>query len=364
MFSLLPFSFLLSCTKNGGDQQENHKKEKSENPNVILLIGDGMGLSQVTSLYYFKEGEPNLSRFENIGLSKTASSSHKITDSGASGSAMATGQKTYNGAIGVNKDTTDIENMVELLSKRGYHTGIIATSTITHATPASFFAHSKDRGMEDFIAAQLHNTEVDFFAGGGLKNFNKRIDGINYLDSLKTKNFSIDTTSLNAELVQKDKIGFLLSDGAMPKKLEGRDEFLPEATELSINFLKQKEGPFFIMSEGSQIDWGGHDNNSDYIITEIIDFDKVIGLALDFAEKDGNTLVIVTADHETGGYTLRSGKNEEGKTDYNIIDPSFSTSGHSATMVPVFAYGPGSEKFRGIYENTEIFHKIKEITAE
>lgn len=362
--TLLMTSMLFSCGENKTNEEDKTQNETKTKPNVILFIGDGMGHSQVTSLYYFKEGEPNLSRFENIGLSKTASSSHKITDSGAAGSAMASGQKTYNGAIGVTKDTVDMENMVELLSKRNYNTGIIATSTLTHATPASFFAHAKARSMEDYMAAQLHNTEVDFFAGGGLKHFNKRGDGNNYLDSLKSKGFIVDTTSLNSDFAQKNKIGFLLNNGALPKKMDGRDDFLPEATQLSIDFLSQKEGPFFVMSEGSQIDWGGHDNNSEYIITEIIDFDKAIGLALDFAEKDGNTLVVVTADHETGGYTLRSGKNEDGKTDYDIIAPSFSTSGHSAAMVPVYAFGPGSEKFRGTYENTEIFAKIMEVTGE
>ncbi len=361
---LLAGILLSSCSESKTTQEKEPSTTKSVKPNVILLIGDGMGHSQVSSLFYFKEGEPNISRFNNIGLSKTSSSSERITDSAASGTAMASGKKTYNGAIGVGPDTLYVENAVELLSQRGYNTGIIATSTLTHATPASFFAHAKARSMEDYMAAQLHNTEVDFFAGGGLKHFNARGDGNNYLDSLTNQGFIVDTTALSRNSIQNEKIGFLLSSGAMPSKLEGRGDFLPEATQLGIDFLNQKESPFFIMSEGSQIDWGGHDNNSEYIITEIIDFDKAIGLALDFAEKDGNTLVVVTADHETGGYTLRSGKNEEGKTDYNIIDPSFSTSGHSATMVPVFAYGPGSEKFRGIYENTEIFEKIKEITAE
>ncbi len=359
LLTIFSSALLFSCNKSDAQQQNKTNKK----PNVILLIGDGMGHSQVSALYYYKDGEPNISRFENIGLSKTSSSSHKITDSGAAGSAMASGQKTYNGAIGVDKDSVEMKNMVEVLSKRGYNTGIIATSTLTHATPASFFAHSKSRNWEDYMAAQLHNSEVDFFAGGGLKHFNKRDDGNNYLDSLKRKGFTVDTTVLHSDFKQKEKIGFLLNNEAMPKKLDGRDDFLPEATQLSIDFLSQKSGSFFIMSEGSQIDWGGHDNKSKYIVTEIIDFDKAIGLALDFAEKDGNTLVVVTADHETGGYALSAGKNKEGRTDYDKIMPTFSTKGHSGTMVPVFAYGPGSEKFRGIYENTEIFEKIMEITG-
>jgi alkaline phosphatase len=149
---------------------------------------------------------------------------------------------------------------------------------------------------------------------------------------------------------------------------KGRGDFLPKATELGIQFLNKDadNSNFFIMIEGSQIDWGGHANDADYLISELIDFDDAIGKALDFAEKDGNTLVIVTADHETGGFTLSSTlkKTEDGNSysDYSEITGTFSTDGHSATLIPVFAYGPGSEAFSGVYENTEIFHKILEAT--
>ena len=152
----------------------------------------------------------------------------------------------------------------------------------------------------------------------------------------------------------------------MPKITEGRGTFLKDATMLGVNFLSRKNKSFFMMSEGSQIDWGGHDNDSNYLITELIDFDEMIGAVLDYAEKDGETLVIVTSDHETGGFSL-SGKNfvdmdDELDQDYSEIEPSFSTGGHTATLIPVFAYGPGSEEFRGIYDNTDIFNKILKVT--
>ena len=154
----------------------------------------------------------------------------------------------------------------------------------------------------------------------------------------------------------------------MEPAAKGRGNFLSKATELSIAFLSKDvdHSNFLVMIEGSQIDWGGHANDADYLISELIDFDDAIGKALDFAEKDGNTLVIVTADHETGGFTLSATQktSEEGKSysDYSEITGTFSTNGHSATLIPVFAYGPGSEAFSGIYENTEIFHKILEAT--
>jgi alkaline phosphatase len=356
------YALTSSCNPSQNQVEEGNSQQNS--PNVILMIGDGMGMSQLSSVYYFKQGEINISRFKHTGFSRTSSATQKITDSGAAGTAMANGVKTYNGAIGVDVDTNKVENIIEIVSKRNYNTGIIATSTLTHATPASFFAHSDSRGKEDFMAAQMHSSEVDFFAAGGLKHFNKRKDGVNYLDSLLAKGFVVDTSALlsESELSSNNKYGFLLAHGALPKKIDGRDDFLPNATALAAHYLESRNAPFFLMVEGSQIDWGGHDNDHEYLVGEMNDFDDAIGVALDFAEKDGNTIVVVTADHETGGYTLRSGKNEKGHTDYNIISPSFSTSGHSAAMVPVLAFGPNAEEFQGIYENTAIFKKINELT--
>jgi len=147
--------------------------------------------------------------------------------------------------------------------------------------------------------------------------------------------------------------------------LNGRGDFLPEATSLAINYLSRDEDGFFLMVEGSQIDWAEHDNDAEGLITEMLDFEKAISVAMDYAEKNGNTLVVVTADHETGGATLAAWHDEEtGASDYRIIQPVFATGGHSATLVPVFAYGPGAEEFTGIYENTELFHKMARLAGK
>jgi len=338
--------------------------------NVILLIGDGMGLSQVSSAFYFKDSSPNLARFKSIGLINTSSSREDITDSAAGATAFASGTKTYNGAVGVADDSTEVKNLVEIVSQHHIKTGVISTSSIQHATPASFYAHVINRGLYEDIAADMVNSDIDFFAGGGTNFFNKRNDGKNLLEALKTKGFGLDTTALGvfSEIKHHSKMAYLLANDHMDPVAKGRGDFLPKATELGIQFLNKDadNSNFFIMIEGSQIDWGGHSNDADYLISELIDFDDAIGKALDFAEKDGNTLVIVTADHETGGFTLSSTlkKTEDGKSysDYNEITGTFSTDGHSATLIPVFAYGPGAEAFSGIYENTEIFHKILEAT--
>ncbi len=342
---------------------------RTERPkNVILLISDGTGLSQISSAFYFQDKTSNYTRFENIGLINTSSSQEDITDSAAGATAFASGIKTYNGSIGLSDDYKDAKTIVEIASENNVKTGLIATSSLTHATPASFFAHVKNRGMENEIAAYLPKSGVDFFAGGGLRFFNGRNDNLDLIAALRAEKFTIDTTSLENynSIKNGEKLGFILADNAMPKMQEGRGNFLAKAIEAGTDFLSKNGSTFFMMAEGSQIDWGGHNNDAPYLIAELIDFDEAIGKALDFAEKDGNTLVIVTSDHETGGFTLAAKKNkrDDGSeySDYREIGPTFSTGGHSATLIPVFAFGPGSENFKGIYQNNEIFDKILNLT--
>jgi alkaline phosphatase len=320
--------------------------------NVILLVGDGMGLSQVSAAQFYQENTPNFERFPVVGLIKTSASDALITDSAAGTTAFASGVKTYNGAIGVDQDSLSVPTLVELLSKDGMSTGVIATSSITHATPAAFYAHAPSRRMAEYIADQLPGSQVDFFAGGGLQFFSARSDGKNVIETLNEQGFVVDTLSIDNPL-NGDKLGYLLADDGMPTILDGRGDFLPKATKKALDHLNGNTEGFFLVIEGSQIDWGGHGNDADYLISELLDFDKTIGQTLDFAEKDGNTLVVVTADHETGGFTLSANGNN-----YNEIAPTFSTGGHSATMIPVFAYGPGAEEFGGIYPNNDIFAKV------
>ncbi len=344
--------------------QESAAPQESTPQNVILLIGDGMGLSQVSTAFYFQDKKPNFQRFSTTGLINTSSSSHRITDSAAGATAFSAGVKTYNGAIGVDKDTAAVETLVEIASARGMKTGLIATSSITHATPASFFAHVKSRGMQEEIAAELPASGVDYFAAGGLKFFNQRRDGEDYLKKLEEAGFEMDTTGqlLTQKLDKTKKYGALLAKDGMPRMLDGRGDFLPNATAQALEYLSGADEGFFLMIEGSQIDWGGHANDGQYLISEVLDFDQTLGVVLDFAEKNGNTLVVVTADHETGGLTLASTSETDSKgrsrSNYDKINPSFSTGGHSATLIPVFAHGPASAQFTGIYQNNEIFDKL------
>ncbi|MBR9998269.1 MAG: alkaline phosphatase [Cyclobacteriaceae bacterium] len=363
LFLIIPFVF-ISCKKKTSTE-EAITREVPRPVNVILLIGDGMGLAQVsTTVYFKKDGPSNFQRFEYIGLINSSSADAKITDSAASGTAFACGELTYNGAIGVDTAKQSITNIIEYVSRSGYQTGVVATSSITHATPASFYAHAASRNMNELIATQLTESEVDVFMGGGRKFFENREDGEDMIQRLKDRNFNI-YYSLE-ELPAMDsgkKYGILAAPDGLPPVYQGRGEFLSQATEKTLNYLSGKQQPFFLMVEGSQIDWAGHENNGEYLITEMLDFDRTIGKVMDFAEKNPGTLVIVTADHETGGLALSANSGSGMGANYDEIMPTFSTGGHTSTLLPVFASGPGAEKFAGIYQNNQIYHKIVDLLS-
>ncbi|SFD20109.1 alkaline phosphatase [Chitinophaga sp. CF118] len=317
--------------------------------NVILLIGDGMGLTQIYAGFTGNRGQLNLLQMINIGFSKTYSSDSYITDSAAGGTAMATGHKTNNRYIGVDATGVKLPAIPDVLEPSGIVSGLISCGDITDATPAAFYGHVSDRSGEDDIAKDFLSSPVKIMIGGGSKHFNKRADSLNMPALLKEKGYTFSTHFDDIDTIQSKK-WLLLPPSAELSMLNGRGEFLSRSLQKTIRTLGNK---FFIMAEGAQIDYGGHVNNLPYVITEMMDFDKAIGEAMKFADEDGHTLVIVTADHETGGLSLLDGDISKGYADGN-----FSTNDHTSVMVPVFAYGPHSLEFRGVYENTEIFEKI------
>ena len=315
------------------------------------MIGDGMGLTQISSGMYANNNSTALEGFEYVGLSKTHALDKLVTDSAASGTAMACGVKTYNGVIGIDGKNKSHPSILEICQKKGYKTGLVATSSIVHATPASFYAKVISRRLYEKIAFQLSQHNVDLFVGGGKDYFTKREDNRNLINEMSEYEFVNRLNDFKSS--QSEKIGYLTYTGEPPSKIEGRDPDLDDLVSISLEKLSSKNSPFFMLVEGSQIDWGGHANDLDYIVSEFKEFDKTIQSVLDFAEKDGNTLVIVTADHETGGLALTGGNLKQSK-----VKGKFNTGGHSATMVPVFSYGPNSKLFSGIYENTAIFDKM------
>jgi len=326
--------------------------------NVILLIGDGMGLPQITGSMYMEDNKSVFERFNNIGFHKSNSSDNLVTDSAAGATAIASGVKTYNGAIGVNARKESVPTLLEMAEKKNMATGLVASSSITHATPGAFIAHVESRDDVESIALDFLKTPIDIFIGGGMDFFARRkSDDRDLIAELTTMGYRI-TDFVNQDISNLDitttkNIGYFTANGEPLPVSAGRDYLIP-ATNKAIDFLNERSpNGFFIMIEGSQIDWGGHANDANYVISEMHEFEKVIAAALDFAARDKNTLVIVTGDHETGGFAVQPGSK------LNDIKVAFTTKSHTAIMIPVFAQGPGAEAFRGIYENTAIFDKIK-----
>lgn len=333
--------------------------EKSVARNVIFIVGDGMGISQITAGMYANNNSIAFEKFRKIGFHKSYAYNDLVTDSAAGATAFSTGHKTYNGAIGVGPDTLALETILEEAEDRGYHTGMVTSSTIVHATPASFIAHNRLRRNYEEIAADFLETDIDLFIGGGLKYFNRRQDGRDLTAELEQKGYFM-SDYFKEDLDQIDfsehsKVGYLTSDADPLPVAQGRD-YLPSATSKALDFLHAKskdEKGFFLMIEGAQIDWGGHANNGEYIVSEMIDFSKTIDVVWEFIQNHPETTVIITADHETGGLAINKGSR------LDSLDMRFTSDYHTADMIPVFAEGPGDEEFMGIYENTAIYNKMR-----
>lgn len=310
--------------------------------NIILMIGDGNGLAQITASMIANQGSLSVLNIKDLGLMNTASADDLATDSAAGATAMATGVKTNNRAIGVDPNGKKCDNLIELLSPKGYHTAIITTDAINGATPSSFYAHTVERDDTDAILKDLSQSDLDFFISGG-KAMEKSI----------SEKFKSKTLEEFTDFKQPTAVYF--GDHKMPSIKEGRGNILPASTKKALEVLSQESAPFFLMIESAQIDNGGHANDVTAIINEMLDFDQAIGEVLQYADEDKNTLVIITADHETGGLGVNGGV-----TDDPMIRADFLSVDHTGILVPVFAYGPQSQLFRGLMDNTSIFTKIME----
>ncbi|NHA02308.1 alkaline phosphatase [Mucilaginibacter sp. HC2] len=340
-----PYAIYHPTYKSDGSQ----KKVK----NIILCIGDGMGLSQIYSTYTANRGQLNIFQMQNIGFSITYSADAYITDSAAGGTAFATGQKTDDRAVGVDPSGKPLKSLAVYSAEAGKKTADIVACELTDATPAVFYAHQSERSSAAAIANDMVSTPIDILLGSGYKDFTEKVNGETPLDKMKQKGYTVIRNFDEFLSSQAPKIVALVDDSVTRPKMEGRGNYLPLAFNKVTSTFKNSPQGFFMMVEGSQIDHGGHSNNLKQVITENSDFDQVVGNALRFADEDGETLVIVTADHETGGLTLLDGSIKNG-----YVWGDFSTNDHTGTPVPVFAYGPHAGDFRGVYQNTEIFNKL------
>jgi alkaline phosphatase len=331
---------------------------------VIFMIGDGTGVAQLYSGQLNEVGpggKLHVQRFPVTGLITTYAADNLITDSAAGATAYSCGIKTNNGVIAQDENGNDCVTLLEFAQQKGMGTGIISTSGITHATPASFVSHIDSRSKYSQIAEQMVYANVDVMLGGGYEYFvpmdstgSSREDNVDLIPVFDEQGYSVVFTHDEMMATESDKMVGLFSDGGMPS--ENRTPTLSEMTTKALQMLDKKENGFFLMVEGSQIDWGGHGNDTPYVLREVKDFDDAIGVAISYAENNPGTLVIVTADHETGGMTF-NGANSDG----SIMDIAWTTSGHTGTPIPLMAYGPHAVEFSGWWDNTEIGQKVAEL---
>lgn len=354
---------------------------KNKPKNIILLISDGMSLTQV-STYRLLKGGPNeriaVDKFPVSGIVLTHSENAIVTDSASSATAFSTGRKTNNGALGLDEDNKILENFTEIIDRYGYVSSLISTSEITHATPAAYASHVDLRWKTDEISLQMMESNVMTILGGGRHFFlpedlgGKRSDGLNLLEQMESSRMVMTEKKELDSFDHSDlgKVVGLFADEALRDKEKPENHvFEPSSSEM-LNFAINRSEKFnengckgfFIMLEGSQVDWAGHANDLNYLKREMQDFDEAVELALDYATQNLDTLVIATADHETGGLLIESSS----PTDYTAPEVKFSFNtgigygSHTGVPVPVYAYGPGSENFTGTLDNTDIFYAMLE----
>ncbi|WP_156291922.1 alkaline phosphatase [Oceanobacillus salinisoli] len=411
---------------NGNAKGNNGKVE-----NVIFMIPDGFSADYASNYRVYK-GEEAVWDSHLKGMFTTHSADYDVTDSAAAGTAMATGEKTNNGTIGIDPEGNELTSILEASEENGKSSGLVATSTISHATPAAFVANVEDRNNETEIARQLVSSDVDVMLGGGKNNFLPESVGgnqeeLNLIEQAEEQGFNLVET--RDELLDIDEINVengerllgLFADEALTPELhrgETEEPSLGEMTKTAIDILEEDKDGFFLVVEGSQIDWAGHDNDAAWAMSDVAAFEQAVEEAINFAEEDGKTLVVVAGDHDTGGMTtgangsldlnadvlqnvtatgdyMATQLNEDRSNVREVVetytgltlteqeiqgiqeadDPAFAintvvsdyalvgwtSTNHTGADIPVYAYGPQSEQFVGFYDNTDLPKIIADI---
>lgn len=381
----------LVCNPN-----ESYAKKKTEVKNVIYLIADGMGFGAVTSLLYTMDSETGFEQGAVIGLSETSSANNHTTDSPAGGTVLATGVRTKNGYIGLDIDGKQLTSILRKAQAEGMKTGIVVNTTLTEATPASFYAGVTSRGHKYEIAKQFTESGVDVAIGAGLDHFTQRPDNLDLTATLIEKGYDVYLSWDAVLKTTSDKFVGILPLGDVHRKdtnsnnkagaaegqevclaaqLAAADEvgetthlseptvYLEKATAKALDVLSRisKDG-YFLMIESAIIDGYGHNNDAEGMITEMKEFDNTLRQLVSYVNEHPGTLLVVTADHETGGTGVDYTTHEVGSS--APVQLRYSTRGHTGNVVPIFAYGTGAENFGGVMKNSDIPKKIEELIFE
>ena len=362
---------------------------------IIFMVPDGMGLADVTAARIFNYGSEGgnlyLETLSSIGYQRTHSADSLVTDSAAAASAWASGDKFRNGEISCHDDDqvgkcqpTPTPTILETAKESGKSTGLVVTSSVTHATPAAFGAHVWSRDCQNEIARQLIQlTGVDVILGGGLKHFKSTAIQADkcgafgdFIVEAENKGYDVVYTGkeLDSEVAKGSKkiLGLFTPEGKTPElfRLDSKKHYrqneptLPRMTAAALETLEKDEDGFFLLVEGSQIDWANHHNDVAYQVGETLAFDAAVQVVLNWVDEKPSrrqhTLVIIAPDHETGGFAIndtRKGKYQPG----HLVHGAWTTTGHTGGDVLIWSQGPGSEFLGRAVDNTEIYKVMREV---
>ncbi len=308
--------------------------------NIILMIGDGMSSEHVWAAWVCNGGKLNITQLPVTGFSRTFSADKLVTDSAAGGTALACGEKTNNGMLGQAPSGKMLSSLAAVFATAPYHkkTGLVVTKAITDATPAAFYAHVASRKNTAEIARYLCESGVDVVVGGGSAAFSEQ-----QMQQLKSKAGSFVLLAAEGDCAYAAQ----------------RGDFLPDNTRKALELLESAPNGFFLMIEGSEIDSASHEADLRRAVEETLDFDRALGEVLKWMQHHPDTLLVVTADHQTGGLVIHDGSVKKGK-----VKGTFATTSHSGVAVPVYAAGCGAGNFTGVQDNTQIPHKILQLVRE
>lgn len=372
-------SVLMTACGGGGSSSSDTPINSSviNTKNIILFIGDGMGSEHRKSAQWISVGITGRLAMDAVssnGFIQTYSANGQVTDSAAAATAMATGTKTDNGIIGLDVNLNRLTSILENAKTLEKSTGLITTTQMTHATPAAFAAHIEHRSLVLDIAEQMANKKIDVLLGGGENDFlpilengcfpkpGKRDDNRNLVNELTNSGYTYvcDNTSFQAITNNTtSKLIGLFADEGMTRPFSPS---LAEMTQKAISLLSKNPKGFFLMIESGQIDWASHENDASNAISDTLSLDDAVKVAKEYASASNDTLIIITADHETGGMTVSDVSTGSADEDgpYNMPDGTkfyvnWDTTGHTGTNVPIGAYPAIFELFDGIHDNTYIY---------
>jgi alkaline phosphatase len=394
---ILPVAILL-LSFSGCAPQKEYRVNSDLHPkarNIIFMVADGMGLAHVTAARIFKNGldgkRLHLETLPTLGYQRTHSASDSLTDSAAAASAWANGEKFNNGEISCHDDDQDGRcepapnpTILEIAKAKGKVIGLVVTSTVTHATPAAFGSHVPSRRCEKEIARQyIQVTEVDVILGGGRKKFKSTEEQADkcgtfgdFIAEAERKGYQIVYTkkALDGFAAKSSAkiLGLFAPKGKTPELFrvypeehyQVEEPTLPHMTAAALEIVERAEDGFFLVVEGSQIDWASHRNDVAYQIGETLAFDEAVKVVLDWInekpKRRQNTLVIITADHETGGFAISGARGRKYKRG-DIVDHGWTSKGHTAEDILIWSQGPGSQYLGRGVDNTDLYRVMRKV---